>query len=309
MTEHGLEAGEPLQAARGLNALSDRPAAHAAGGCACGGSCGGACPTCTANASERAVMNVYAIGQIRANIPNLGMEKEMAQTGLEFKHGLSDEEALVKLLRDPQHRRLAHEMCWTFAVEDVDLFIIKPSGDFALSLILDALKPDKAWGNVDVLIGRMGDRASMSECNGRPLPVVVPSQVSSLDREALLGALETPKDLAAEALSSAIKQTLDITLRIGANYGLSAAHRAINYAVTRSAELYVTVAHELLGNWALVGLTSRPSAVSAGRTVVDTILQFRNRKTDAVKRCFMKIDVTDLYPFMVSPIHPFLDFN
>jgi hypothetical protein len=139
--------------------------------------------------------------------------------------------------------------------------------------------------------------------------VLVPSQVYSYDREGLFEAMVKPKDLSADALRSAIKQTLEVTSQIGANAGIAASHRAVNYAMTRSSELYHAVASQLLESWALAGVTARPSSMSGEREVMDVILTFRSRLNDAVRKLFMKVDVTDLYPFLVAPIQPFVEMS
>src|SRR4051812_45585781 len=95
-------------------------------GCGCGGSCGGNCPSCASDSADipgTQPSYVYGIGRIRPNIPNLGLEKEIAQTvGRVFTGGPSDEEALCALLAKPEHLRFARDICWSFAVDGVDIF-------------------------------------------------------------------------------------------------------------------------------------------------------------------------------------------
>lgn len=307
--------GAPLQAvlARPTTPGPGASAGVAPSSCGCGGSCGGLCggnAASSAGGQMSNAINVYAMGKIRPHIPNLGLEKEIAQTvGRVFSNGPSDEEALCKLLVMDEHRRLANDVCWTFAVEGIDTYVLKPADSVGLSLILGALRADKSSTAVDVVIGRAVGKTGFAECNGKMLPTLTPSQIYSMDRSSLLKTLPSSKDIAHEAMKSAVKQTLDVTAQIGGNYGTSDAHRALNYAATRSAELYQAVATNLLDNWALSGFNSRPSALTGGRRVVDVVLIFRSRVNDAVRKSFMRVDVTDLYPFMVSPIQPFLEFN
>ena len=105
---------------------------------------------------------------------------------------------------------------------------------------------------------------------------------------------------------SAIKQTLNVTAQLGGNYGLSEGHRAINYLVTRDAELYETVARQLAEGAPLNSVAVRPSSLSGSRRVVDVVLSFRVRRNDAVRAYFARVDVSDLFPFLVAPIAPYI---
>ena len=67
------------------------------------------------------------------------------------------------------------------------------------------------------------------------------------------------------------------------------------------------VATQLINNWALGGMTSRPASLSGLRLMIDVIFMFRHRVSGLVNKMFMRVDVTDLYPFQVSPIQPFFE--
>src|SRR5437660_11745563 len=103
-------AGSDPAAGTTASAVPPNPSAFAhppvaSGGCSCR-----TCPTCAANQMTAPFQFVYAIGTVVPRLPNLGLEKEIAQSiGRAKPGGLSDEEALIKLLADPDFSYIGRE--------------------------------------------------------------------------------------------------------------------------------------------------------------------------------------------------------
>ena len=294
-----------------FSSLSDRSAMKSA--CGCGGSCGGNCPTCQQNAARlqpgRASF-IYAFGKIRPSVSNLGLEKEIATAaGQRLTNGESDEEALRALLVVPEYRYLATEACWSLRVDEVDAYILRPADTNGLDAILRAIGSDKGEDGMDIVIGRSGPMTGFSECNGSVLPVVIPTQVYSVNRPDMLKAFTPASGIRPEAQKSAIKQTLDVMRGLAGNQGSADGHRALNYVISRYAGVYEEVAKNLLEGWALSGLQFKASPIASGRRLVDVIFAFRSRKTDAVQKSFVRVDTTDLFPFLVQPMAPYFDMS
>jgi cyclic patellamide precursor peptide PatG len=55
-----------------------------------------------------------------------------------------------------------------------------------------------------------------------------------------------------------------------------------------------------------VRLLVRPR-LSGVRRIVDVILSFTNRQTDLVEKYFVRVDVTEEFPFLVTNISPYYD--
>ena len=76
----------------------------------------GGCPTCggvVGSNNAGTASFVYALGRIEARCPNLACEKEFAQaTGRADAAGLTDREALHKVLSQRQNRYLVRQLCW-----------------------------------------------------------------------------------------------------------------------------------------------------------------------------------------------------
>jgi hypothetical protein len=253
---------------------------------------------------------VFAVGRLRPRVPTLGLEKEIAQaTGRKPTSTKSDDEALCAILTAPENDYLAREVCWVFSVQGVDAFIVKAADATTLKWVLSTVRPDKGPSDLDVVIGRMAGRASMVECNGLMLPTVGPAQVYSFDRASFARSIQRPKDIDEKSFDSAVKQTFDVIAQLNGNYGLTEAHRALNYLVIRDPHLYEVVARQLADGAPLTAIASRPSALSGGRRVIEVILHFKTRASDQTRSYFARVDVTDLFPFLVSPIAPYIAMN
>lgn len=51
----------------------------------------------------------------------------------------------------------------------------------------------------------------------------------------------------------------------------------------------------------------RPSHLSGTRKIVDVIFSFTNRQTDVTEKFFVRVDVTDGFPFLVTKMSPYYD--
>ena len=51
----------------------------------------------------------------------------------------------------------------------------------------------------------------------------------------------------------------------------------------------------------------RPSALSGVRRLVDVIFRFTNRQTDVDEAFFVRVDVTEQFPFLVRKLTPHVD--
>jgi hypothetical protein len=51
----------------------------------------------------------------------------------------------------------------------------------------------------------------------------------------------------------------------------------------------------------------RPSRLSGVRKIVDAIFSFSNRNTDVTEKYFVRVDVTEEFPFLVSKLSSYYD--
>jgi hypothetical protein len=104
----------------------------------------------------------------------------------------------------------------------------------------------------------------------------------------------------AQELFSRIMQMAD-------NTGATDEHRAVNYLAVRYPAIYATTADAYARNSSLTAVEVRPSRLSNARKVVDVIFSYVNRQTDVLEKFFVRVDVTEEFPFLVTKMSPYYD--
>ena len=74
-----------------------------------------------------------------------------------------------------------------------------------------------------------------------------------------------------------------------------------------SARHQYQAAEEFGRSCSLTGVEVRPSPLSSTRNIVDVIFSYTNRNTDFTEKFFVRVDVTEEFPFLVTKLSPFFD--
>lgn len=271
----------------------------AGGGCVCGG-----------NGGEAAAppAYVYAIGRIQTRFPALGIEKEFAQViARSDTAGQTDWQALYSVLSEREHRYLARKLCWVMTIEGLETYLLQPRDPADLDLLIDALRAGPRPTDVDVVLGVRGPMAPPEMCNGLQVPIVGFDQIYSFDVDALIKAIPRPGGIAEDKFSAAAEELFYRIMQLADNAGATDEHRALNYLAVRYPAVYATAAEAHGRNAALASVDVRPSRLSGVRRVVDVVFSFVNRTTDVTEKYFVRVDVTEEFPFLVSKMAPFYD--
>jgi hypothetical protein len=284
----------------------------AGGGCACGGGGGSgcACGGGGSSAGEAAAppAYVYAIGRIQPRFPTPGVEKELAQVvGRADTAGLTDLQAVHAVLSRRENRYLARRLCWVLNIEGVDTYLLQPRDPADLDLLVEALRAGPRPTDVDVVIGVRGPIAPPTMCNGLQAPIVGFEQLYSFDVDTLLKAIPRPKGVAEDKFAAAAEEVFYRLMQLADNAGSTDEHRALNYLSVRYPAIYATAADAHARNAALAAVDVRPSPLSGIRKIVDVVFSFVNRATDVTEKFFVRVDVTEAFPFLVSKMAPFYD--
>lgn len=249
---------------------------------------------------------IYAIGSVQVRFPSPGVEKEFAQAGKGTETAkLTGEQAVHKVLTD--NRYLAREVCWVFAVEGVMTYILSPRDPLDLSQLLDAVTPADRGVDCDLVIGVKGPLAPPEMCNGLTLPIVVFDQIYSFDVPDLVGALPKPEGLEEKPFRAAAEELFHRVQQMADNVGELDEHRALNYLAVRYPRIYDLAAEMYGKDCSMTGVEVRPSRLSGARRLLDVIFSYVNRKTDVVDKYYVRVDVTEKYPFLASKLSPFFD--
>jgi PatG C-terminal len=273
------------------------------------------CPTCGVSMQVNPISNsiatsayVYALGRIEPRFPRLSVEKEYAQaTGRAETAGLTDREALQTVLSKPENRYLARQLCYVLTIEGVDTYILQPGDPGDLQMLIETLRPTPQPWDIDLVVGRRGPIAPPELCNGLMVPIVIFDQIYSFDRESFIKSIPRPEKISEEDFGPAAQELFDRIMQGADNAGATDADRAVNYCALRYPAIYAKATESFAANSSLTSLEVRPSPLSGTRKIVEVIFSYTNRATDVTEKFFLRVDVTEEFPFLVTKLSPYYD--
>lgn len=265
------------------------------------------CPTCSGGASLP-MSYVYALGRIEARLPRLSVEKEFAQVaGRSETAGKTDQQVFRAIFSKRENRYLARQMCWVLTIQGLETYLLQPRDPADIDLLVEAIRPAPSANDIDVVIGLRGPIAPPNMCNGLMVPIVAFDQIYSFDRDALIKAMPKPEKTAAEQFGPAAEELFNRIMQLTDNAGATDDHRALNYLAMRYPAIYAKAAEEFGRDFSLTGVEVRPSPLSSTRNIADVIFSYTNRNTDFTEKFFVRVDVTEEFPFLVTKLSPYYD--
>jgi hypothetical protein len=263
-----------------------------------------ACPTC---GSAAAYSFVFAVGRIEVRFASPGVEKELAQVIARAPgKGKTDREAMQSVLSLRENRYLALQMCWVLTIQGLETYLLVPRDPADIELLVGALRSAPRPTDLDVVIGVRGPIAPPEMCNGLMVPIVTFDQIYSFDRDELIKAIPRPEK-GAKGFQPAAEELFDRLMQMTDNAGATDDTRSLNYLAVRYPGIYAKVAEQFASGSSLSGVEVRPSGLSAVRRIVDVILAFTSRSTDVTEKFFVRVDVTEAFPFLVTKLSPYYD--
>lgn len=254
---------------------------------------------------------VYALGQVEPRFPSLALEKEFAQaSGRGANEGLTDRQTLQAVISERQNRYLARQLCWVFSIEGLETYILGPRDPADLELLIEAVRSEPRRDDLDVVIGERGPIAPPEACNGLGVPMVAFDQLYSFDRDSLLESIPRPESVPEkreDQFRQAAGELFDRIMQMADNAGATDEHRALNYLAVRYPAIYATGAEAYGRNASLTGVEVRPSRLSGVRRIVDVVFSYTHRETDVTEKNFVRVDVAEEFPFLVTKMSPFYE--
>lgn len=285
--------------------------------CTDGKSCSCRGPSASNQDENASPSYVYVIGRVEMRFPRPSVEKELAQTiGRGETVGLTDHQALYSILSQSNNRYLARQLCWVFTVEGLETYILMPRDPTDFNLLIESVRPSPHPMDVDVVVGVRGPIAPPEMCNGLMIPIVAFDQIYSFDRDSLIKNIPAPTSASRkprkessedEQFRSSAGELFDRVMQITDNAGATDEHRALNYLSVRYPAIYSKTAECQEQNASLSGVEMRPSRLSGVRRIVDVIFSYTNRRTDVTEKFFVRVDVSDEFPFLVTKLSPYID--
>ena len=90
------------------------------------------------------------------------------------------------------------------------------------------------------------------------------------------------------------------------NAGATDENRALNYLAVRYPTIYARAAEAFAEIW--TDRRGRPTlALSGARNIVEVIFSFTHRITGFPEKSFVRVDVTEEFPFLVTKMSPYYD--
>jgi hypothetical protein len=264
------------------------------------------CPTCSAAQTVSSPQWVHAIGHIELRYPTLSVEKEVAQAkGRTNTAGLTDQEAFLKVLQDNSY--LVRQMCAVLLVQGMETYLLVPRNPVDYTLLVQAVRSSPSPADLDVVIGVKGPIADPNVCNGLQVPIVIFDQIYSFDSPSLLQALPLPENIAAERFTASAREMFNRIMGQSDNAGATDEHRALNYLAVRYPPIYTRAAIAHATDSSLTAVSVKPSPMSGTRNIRDVIFAYTDRNTDVVEKYFVRVDVTEEFPFLVTALSPYYD--
>jgi hypothetical protein len=251
---------------------------------------------------------VYALGRIEPRFPRLDAEKEFAQiAGRVDTKTLTERQTLHAVLSNRENRYLARQLCWVLTIEGLDTYILHPRDSSGTDLLIDLLRPAPGPMDIDVVIGVRGSIAGPEVCNGLMVPIVAFDQLYAFDRKEIIDAIPRPPNVASEHFTAMSSELFDRIVQLADNAGATDAHRAVNYLVLRYPAIYALAAERSAQESFLAAVDVQPSSLAGNRRIVEVIFAYTNRRTDVTDKFFVRVDVTEEFPFLVTKLSPYYD--
>jgi hypothetical protein len=250
---------------------------------------------------------VYAVGRLQVRFPSLGAEKEYVQLTGGDPHTLVQVADLKTVLAQSENRYLARKMCWIFSAPAADVCVIIPRHDSDLDELIDMLEGDDT-DIVQALVAVPNLELLDAACAASGLLPVWATQFLSFSMEEFVRSCPAPKGV--DSHDSAYEQIIrrlfaQLTQRTD-NRGLSDEHRALNYLALRYPPVYHLTWSAAKEGKVLIGVDTLPAHTMTRRIIAVRVV-FRDPSTYVHERCQCHVDVTDEFPFLVSPFRPTYD--
>ncbi len=254
---------------------------------------------------------VYALGKIEPRFRSMAVEREFAQaTGRAETTGLTDQQAFYSVLSKKENRYLVRDLCWALAIGGVAAYILLPKDPLDFDRLVESVNPQQNKADIDIVVGLKGPVAPPEMCAGLQVPIVGFDQLFSFNREEFIRSIPRPESIPEkqeEKFRAAANELFDRILQMADNTGATDEHRALNYLSVRYPAIYAKAAEEFEYNFSLTGVEARLSRLSGARKIVSVIFTYTNRETDVVEKYFVRVDVSEEFPFLVTKMAPYYD--
>jgi hypothetical protein len=250
---------------------------------------------------------VYALGTIEWRYPNISVDKEFAQAGARVRtEGMTDAEVVWQVLSQHENRYLARQLCWVLCVQGLETYILYPRDPADFELLIQTTEGDPKM-RISAVIGIRGQIAGPPVCNGLLLPTVGFDQIYTFARDEMVALIPNTTKATDEDFRRVAREVFDRIMQMTDNSGATDEYRALNYLAMRYPGTYATAVAKFNEDFSLTDVSTRFSPLSATRRIVDIIFSYTHRKNDFTEKHFVRVDVTEEFPFLFSKMSLYYD--
>jgi PatG C-terminal len=187
-----------------------------------------------------------------------------------------------------------------------DAYIIRPHNPADFELLAEAVDRAILLTDLEIIVGVKGPIAGPEICNGLMVPLVEFDELFSLDRDSLIKSIPRPKRIRAKAFLSVAEALVDQIIGKTQNAGPTDEERALNYLAVRYPTIYANAAEAHSRGFFLETIeVLRSHSFREDRKIIDVVLTYTNRNTHRSEKFFVRVDVTEKFPFLVTNLSPY----
>jgi hypothetical protein len=111
--------------------------------------------------------------------------------------------------------------------------------------------------------------------------------------------------MAAKDFTAAASELFSRVMLMTDNAGATDEHRALNYLALRYPAIYAKTADCHSRDFSLTDVETRQPNLGATRSLVDVIFTYTSRSTDFIDKYFVRVNVSEEFPFLVQKLTPY----
>ena len=141
---------------------------------------------------------------------------------------------------------------------------------------------------------------------GLEVPMVLVDHLYSLEYNDFIKSIRS-ESVTDEKFKAAALELFRRMMQIADNTGSTDKHRALNYLSVRYPAIYAKAAGEQERNFSLTSVEAVSSRLSDSRKIISVVFTFANKEIGIVEKYFVRVDVSEEYPFLVTKMSPYYD--
>jgi Subtilase family/PatG C-terminal len=320
--------------------------ADGAGGCSCG-TAGGPCTCAESETSSKFVYVVGDVDircpdpSILFELETMALTLSKQDEGIDMPTrfritqqsdpGQSLRDWYYRVLRRPEARYIARQLSWILKVQGQPAYYLSLRDLNDLPDLIECLNlpedhDDDYYKDLAVIVGS-SSLTPVEKSPGVLAPVLVADQLFRFSLDAMYNhIIDRSREKQGEfsdmeaTEQNELKEIFYILAQSSDNFGDTDQGRALNYLAVRYAPIYeeYLLKCRLLPRavdgadrvYYLAGVTATPSRltrVSVGKHIIDVIVSYQNQKNSVIQKYFIRVDVTYLFPMIVSHYGPYID--